>query len=82
MHLIDQPVDSEVQAVNEYIREFVNTKIVDPNLRYGKVNDVSFVCKSLTSKYFPNFPGLSLSIIKPYNRKFAITLLLLIQGIF
>lgn len=41
MHLINQPVDSEIQTVNELIREFVNTKIVDPNLRYKKCVDVS-----------------------------------------
>jgi hypothetical protein len=41
MHLLDNPIDTGVQKANEFIREFVSTKIVDPNLRYGKSLDVS-----------------------------------------
>ncbi|KAI6174691.1 hypothetical protein M3Y97_01018600 [Aphelenchoides bicaudatus] len=64
MHLLDHPIDSEIQAANEHIREFVNTKIVDPNLRYGKCTDIVPLSNVSLVLVYPQVSMVSQTVVK------------------
>ncbi|KAI6174250.1 hypothetical protein M3Y98_01169800 [Aphelenchoides besseyi] len=41
-HLVDNTRDPSVRKANDFIRDFVNTKVVDPNLRFGRgISDIT-----------------------------------------